>query len=171
MPQAAKTTVHHSVETLEKPLRERLLAILSKDSTIGYVRLFQLGSFCTWQFVARVWNAYMFLSFGNSYLFYVLKTCRDLNKRLKLNIWNLGTDNEFPCAFHCWCYNSFLLQNYCPFACLLESPVPAWQFLSSREHGSLSSVHVPWKIFWQPFLLICTKLTLMSLIYFYFSLY
>uniref|UniRef100_A0A8C3UYI3 Phosphatidylinositol 4-phosphate 3-kinase C2 domain-containing subunit alpha n=1 Tax=Catharus ustulatus TaxID=91951 RepID=A0A8C3UYI3_CATUS len=35
MPQAAKTTVHHSVETLEKPLRERLLAILSKDSTIG----------------------------------------------------------------------------------------------------------------------------------------
>ncbi|XP_041270898.1 phosphatidylinositol 4-phosphate 3-kinase C2 domain-containing subunit alpha isoform X3 [Onychostruthus taczanowskii] len=35
IPQAAKTTVHHSVETLEKPLRERLLAILSKDSTIG----------------------------------------------------------------------------------------------------------------------------------------
>ncbi|XP_014731802.1 PREDICTED: phosphatidylinositol 4-phosphate 3-kinase C2 domain-containing subunit alpha [Sturnus vulgaris] len=35
MPQAAKTTVHHSVETLEKPLRERLLGILSKDSTIG----------------------------------------------------------------------------------------------------------------------------------------
>uniref|UniRef100_A0A8C0UGU4 Phosphatidylinositol 4-phosphate 3-kinase C2 domain-containing subunit alpha n=1 Tax=Cyanistes caeruleus TaxID=156563 RepID=A0A8C0UGU4_CYACU len=35
MPQAAKSTVHHSVETLEKPLRERLLAILSKDSTIG----------------------------------------------------------------------------------------------------------------------------------------
>lgn len=40
IPQAAKTTVHHSVETLEKPLRERLLAILSKDSTIGYVHLF-----------------------------------------------------------------------------------------------------------------------------------
>ncbi|KAF4798413.1 phosphatidylinositol 4-phosphate 3-kinase C2 domain-containing subunit alpha isoform X4 [Turdus rufiventris] len=36
MPQAAKPTVHHSVETLEKPLRERLLAILSKDSTIGF---------------------------------------------------------------------------------------------------------------------------------------
>ncbi|NXY25507.1 P3C2A kinase, partial [Atrichornis clamosus] len=35
IPQAAKTTVHYSVETLEKPLRERLLAILSKDSTIG----------------------------------------------------------------------------------------------------------------------------------------
>ncbi|XP_039562985.1 phosphatidylinositol 4-phosphate 3-kinase C2 domain-containing subunit alpha isoform X3 [Passer montanus] len=35
IPQAAKTTAHHSVETLEKPLRERLLAILSKDSTIG----------------------------------------------------------------------------------------------------------------------------------------
>ncbi|XP_062351972.1 phosphatidylinositol 4-phosphate 3-kinase C2 domain-containing subunit alpha isoform X3 [Cinclus cinclus] len=34
MPQAAKTAVHHSVETLEKPLRERLLAILSKDGTI-----------------------------------------------------------------------------------------------------------------------------------------
>ncbi|XP_068256185.1 phosphatidylinositol 4-phosphate 3-kinase C2 domain-containing subunit alpha isoform X3 [Nyctibius grandis] len=35
IPQAAKTTVHHSIETLEKPLRERLLAILSKDNTIG----------------------------------------------------------------------------------------------------------------------------------------
>ncbi|XP_041894243.1 phosphatidylinositol 4-phosphate 3-kinase C2 domain-containing subunit alpha isoform X2 [Corvus kubaryi] len=35
IPQAAKTTVHLSVETLEKPSRERLLAILSKDSTIG----------------------------------------------------------------------------------------------------------------------------------------
>ncbi|NXH03981.1 P3C2A kinase, partial [Loxia leucoptera] len=35
IPQAAKTAVHHSIETLEKPLRERLLAILSKDSTIG----------------------------------------------------------------------------------------------------------------------------------------
>lgn len=40
IPQAAKTTVHHSIETLEKPLRERLLAILSKDSTLGYVHLF-----------------------------------------------------------------------------------------------------------------------------------
>ncbi|XP_051478598.1 phosphatidylinositol 4-phosphate 3-kinase C2 domain-containing subunit alpha isoform X3 [Apus apus] len=35
IPQAAKTTVHHSIETLEKPLRERLLGILSKDNTIG----------------------------------------------------------------------------------------------------------------------------------------
>uniref|UniRef100_A0A663F393 Phosphatidylinositol 4-phosphate 3-kinase C2 domain-containing subunit alpha n=1 Tax=Aquila chrysaetos chrysaetos TaxID=223781 RepID=A0A663F393_AQUCH len=35
IPQAAKTTVHHSIETLEKPLREHLLAILSKDNTIG----------------------------------------------------------------------------------------------------------------------------------------
>ncbi|XP_074006124.1 phosphatidylinositol 4-phosphate 3-kinase C2 domain-containing subunit alpha isoform X3 [Numenius arquata] len=35
IPQAAKTTVHSSIETLEKPLRERLLAILSKDNTIG----------------------------------------------------------------------------------------------------------------------------------------
>ncbi|XP_064019697.1 phosphatidylinositol 4-phosphate 3-kinase C2 domain-containing subunit alpha [Pogoniulus pusillus] len=35
IPQAAKSTVHHSIETLEKPLRERLLAILSKDSTLG----------------------------------------------------------------------------------------------------------------------------------------
>ncbi|XP_035406042.1 phosphatidylinositol 4-phosphate 3-kinase C2 domain-containing subunit alpha isoform X2 [Cygnus atratus] len=35
IPQAAKTTVQHSIETLEKPLRERLLAILSKDNTIG----------------------------------------------------------------------------------------------------------------------------------------
>ncbi|NXC65685.1 P3C2A kinase, partial [Anhinga anhinga] len=35
IPQAAKTTVHHSIETLEKPLRERLLAILLKDNTIG----------------------------------------------------------------------------------------------------------------------------------------
>uniref|UniRef100_A0A8V5FUI9 Phosphatidylinositol 4-phosphate 3-kinase C2 domain-containing subunit alpha n=1 Tax=Melopsittacus undulatus TaxID=13146 RepID=A0A8V5FUI9_MELUD len=35
IPQAAKTTVHHSIETLEKPLRQRLLAILSKDNTIG----------------------------------------------------------------------------------------------------------------------------------------
>ncbi|XP_061856335.1 phosphatidylinositol 4-phosphate 3-kinase C2 domain-containing subunit alpha isoform X3 [Colius striatus] len=35
IPQAAKTTVHHSIEALEKPLRERLLAILSKDNTIG----------------------------------------------------------------------------------------------------------------------------------------
>ncbi|GAB0189951.1 phosphatidylinositol 4-phosphate 3-kinase C2 domain-containing subunit alpha [Grus japonensis] len=35
IPQAAKTTVHHSIETLQKPLRERLLAILSKDNTIG----------------------------------------------------------------------------------------------------------------------------------------
>ncbi|XP_059682137.1 phosphatidylinositol 4-phosphate 3-kinase C2 domain-containing subunit alpha isoform X4 [Gavia stellata] len=35
IPQAAKTTVHHSIETLEKPLRERLLAILTKDNTIG----------------------------------------------------------------------------------------------------------------------------------------
>ncbi|NXX88644.1 P3C2A kinase, partial [Centropus bengalensis] len=35
IPQAAKTTVHHSVETLEKPPRDRLLAILSKDNTIG----------------------------------------------------------------------------------------------------------------------------------------
>ena len=40
IPQAAKTTVHHSIETLEKPLRERLLAILSKDNTVGYVHLF-----------------------------------------------------------------------------------------------------------------------------------
>ncbi|KAJ7422212.1 Phosphatidylinositol 4-phosphate 3-kinase C2 domain-containing subunit alpha [Pitangus sulphuratus] len=36
IPEAAKTTVHHSIETLEKPLRERLLAILSKDNTIGF---------------------------------------------------------------------------------------------------------------------------------------
>uniref|UniRef100_A0A672UJL2 Phosphatidylinositol 4-phosphate 3-kinase C2 domain-containing subunit alpha n=1 Tax=Strigops habroptila TaxID=2489341 RepID=A0A672UJL2_STRHB len=35
IPQAAKTTLHHSIETLEKPLRQRLLAILSKDNTIG----------------------------------------------------------------------------------------------------------------------------------------
>ncbi|XP_042737833.1 phosphatidylinositol 4-phosphate 3-kinase C2 domain-containing subunit alpha [Lagopus leucura] len=35
IPQAAKTTVHHSIEALEKPLRERLLAILSRDNTIG----------------------------------------------------------------------------------------------------------------------------------------
>ncbi|XP_054246589.1 phosphatidylinositol 4-phosphate 3-kinase C2 domain-containing subunit alpha isoform X2 [Indicator indicator] len=35
IPQAAKTTVHHSIETLEKTARERLLAILSKDSTLG----------------------------------------------------------------------------------------------------------------------------------------
>uniref|UniRef100_A0A8C4V6P7 Phosphatidylinositol 4-phosphate 3-kinase C2 domain-containing subunit alpha n=1 Tax=Falco tinnunculus TaxID=100819 RepID=A0A8C4V6P7_FALTI len=35
IPQAAKTTVHHTIETLEKPLRERLLTILSKDNTIG----------------------------------------------------------------------------------------------------------------------------------------
>ncbi|XP_075569478.1 phosphatidylinositol 4-phosphate 3-kinase C2 domain-containing subunit alpha isoform X4 [Pelecanus crispus] len=35
IPQAAKTTVYHSIETLEKPLRERLLAILSKDNAIG----------------------------------------------------------------------------------------------------------------------------------------
>ncbi|XP_064922166.1 phosphatidylinositol 4-phosphate 3-kinase C2 domain-containing subunit alpha isoform X1 [Columba livia] len=35
IPQAAKTTVHHSIETLEKPLRERLHAILAKDNTIG----------------------------------------------------------------------------------------------------------------------------------------
>ncbi|KFV78354.1 Phosphatidylinositol 4-phosphate 3-kinase C2 domain-containing subunit alpha, partial [Struthio camelus australis] len=35
IPQAAKTAVCHSVETLEKPLRERLLTILSKDNTIG----------------------------------------------------------------------------------------------------------------------------------------
>ncbi|XP_032043896.1 phosphatidylinositol 4-phosphate 3-kinase C2 domain-containing subunit alpha [Aythya fuligula] len=35
IPQAAKTTVQHSIETLEKPMRERLLAILSKDNTIG----------------------------------------------------------------------------------------------------------------------------------------
>uniref|UniRef100_A0A8C3J9F7 Phosphatidylinositol 4-phosphate 3-kinase C2 domain-containing subunit alpha n=1 Tax=Calidris pygmaea TaxID=425635 RepID=A0A8C3J9F7_9CHAR len=35
IPQAAKATAHHSIETLEKPLREHLLAILSKDNTIG----------------------------------------------------------------------------------------------------------------------------------------
>ncbi|NXY85184.1 P3C2A kinase, partial [Alcedo cyanopectus] len=35
IPKAAKATVHHSMEALDKPLRERLLAILSKDSTIG----------------------------------------------------------------------------------------------------------------------------------------
>lgn len=35
IPQAAKTTVQHSIETLEKPMRERLLAILAKDNTIG----------------------------------------------------------------------------------------------------------------------------------------
>ncbi|XP_031469738.1 phosphatidylinositol 4-phosphate 3-kinase C2 domain-containing subunit alpha [Phasianus colchicus] len=35
IPQAAKTTVHHSIEALEKPLRDRLLAILSRDNTIG----------------------------------------------------------------------------------------------------------------------------------------
>ncbi|XP_071414986.1 phosphatidylinositol 4-phosphate 3-kinase C2 domain-containing subunit alpha isoform X1 [Pithys albifrons albifrons] len=35
IPQAAKTAVRHSIETLEKPLRERLLSILSKDNTIG----------------------------------------------------------------------------------------------------------------------------------------
>ncbi|XP_032300632.1 phosphatidylinositol 4-phosphate 3-kinase C2 domain-containing subunit alpha isoform X2 [Coturnix japonica] len=35
IPQAAKTTVHHSIDALEKPLRERLLAILSRDNTIG----------------------------------------------------------------------------------------------------------------------------------------
>ncbi|XP_032546594.1 phosphatidylinositol 4-phosphate 3-kinase C2 domain-containing subunit alpha isoform X3 [Chiroxiphia lanceolata] len=35
IPEPAKTTVHHSIESLEKPLRERLLAILSKDNTIG----------------------------------------------------------------------------------------------------------------------------------------
>ncbi|KAM6133193.1 phosphatidylinositol 4-phosphate 3-kinase C2 domain-containing subunit alpha isoform 3-T3 [Phoenicopterus ruber ruber] len=35
IPQAAKASVHLSIETLEKPLRERLLAILSKDNTIG----------------------------------------------------------------------------------------------------------------------------------------
>ncbi|XP_068801015.1 phosphatidylinositol 4-phosphate 3-kinase C2 domain-containing subunit alpha isoform X2 [Struthio camelus] len=35
IPQAAKTAVCHSVETLEKPLRERLLTMLSKDNTIG----------------------------------------------------------------------------------------------------------------------------------------
>lgn len=40
IPQAAKTTVQHSIETLEKPMRERLLAILAKDNTIGYVHLF-----------------------------------------------------------------------------------------------------------------------------------
>lgn len=31
---------------------------------------------------------------------------------------------------------------------------------------SAVAVHVPWKLFWQPFLLICTKLTLMFLVYF-----
>uniref|UniRef100_A0A8B9FT39 Phosphatidylinositol 4-phosphate 3-kinase C2 domain-containing subunit alpha n=1 Tax=Amazona collaria TaxID=241587 RepID=A0A8B9FT39_9PSIT len=35
IPQAAKAAVHQSIETLEKPLRQRLLAILSKDNTIG----------------------------------------------------------------------------------------------------------------------------------------
>ncbi|XP_067152161.1 phosphatidylinositol 4-phosphate 3-kinase C2 domain-containing subunit alpha isoform X3 [Apteryx mantelli] len=35
IPQCAKTTVCHSIETLEKTLRERLLTILSKDNTIG----------------------------------------------------------------------------------------------------------------------------------------
>ncbi|KAJ7412498.1 Phosphatidylinositol 4-phosphate 3-kinase C2 domain-containing subunit alpha [Willisornis vidua] len=36
IPEAAKAAVHHSIETLEKPLRERLLSIVCKDNTIGF---------------------------------------------------------------------------------------------------------------------------------------
>lgn len=39
IPQAANCLVHHSIETLEKNVKERLLAILAKDGTLGYVHL------------------------------------------------------------------------------------------------------------------------------------